>query len=80
MATETLYYTPCGWLVLEKASVDSSVVYGACKSYVWDTMAAKQADVHAKELCGPSPRLFANMQIAFDLFSACACLQHDLLS
>ena len=38
-AKETVYYIPCGWLVLEKASVDSSVVYGARKSYFWDTMA-----------------------------------------
>ena len=79
-AKETLYYIPCGWLVLEKASVDSSAVYGARRSYFWDTMAAKQADAHAKELSGPNPRLFAKTQIAFGLFSACAWLQHDFLS
>ena len=33
MAKETLYYTPCGWLVLEKGPVDSRVVYGVHKSY-----------------------------------------------
>ena len=36
MAKETLPYIPCGWLVLEKASVDSSVVYAARKSYLWE--------------------------------------------
>ena len=71
MVKETLYYIPCGWLVLEKASVDSSVVYGARKGYFWDTMAAKQADAHAKELSGPNPQ-FAKMPIVLDLFSACA--------
>ena len=35
LAKETLYYTPCRWLVLEKASVDSSVVYGVRASYFW---------------------------------------------
>ena len=80
MAQETVYSIPCGWLVLEKASVDSSVVYGTRTSYFWDTMAAKQAGAHAKELSGPNPRLFANMQIVFDLFSARACLQRGLLS
>ena len=80
MTKEALHYTPCGWLVLEKASVDSSVVYGARASYFWDTMAAKQADAHAKELPGPNPLLFAKRQIVFDLFSAGTWLQHGLLS
>ena len=57
---------------MEKASVDSSVVYAARKSYFWDTMAAKQADALAKELSGPNPRLLAKTQIVLDLFSACA--------
>ena len=70
MTKETLYYIPCGWLVLEKASVDSSVVYGVRKSYFWDTMAAKQAYAHAKELSEPHPQLSAKMQIVLDLFSA----------
>ena len=48
IAKETLHYIPCGWLVLEKASVGSSVVHGVRKSYFWGTMAAKQAYAHAK--------------------------------
>ena len=60
---ETLYYIPCGWLVLEKASVDSSVVYGVHKSYFWGTMAAKQAYAHAKELSEPNPQLSAQCRL-----------------
>ena len=61
MRTETLYYSPCGWsAVLEKASVDSSVVYGARKSYLWATTVAKQVYAHAMELSEPSPTLSAN--------------------
>ena len=63
MTKDTLYYIPCGWLVLEKASVDSSVVYGVRKSFFWDTMAAKQAYAHAKELSEPSPTLSAKVQL-----------------
>ena len=67
MAEETLCYTPRGWLVLEKASVDSSVVYGVRKSYFWDTMAAKQAYARAKELSEPSPQQSAKNADCFRL-------------
>ena len=50
--------------------MDSSVVYGVRKSYVWAKTAAKQAYARAMELSEPSPTLAAQMQIVLEMLSA----------
>ena len=67
LTRETLCYLPCGWLIIEKASSDASLIYGASKRLFFSTPGSKKVFKCACDLQQVTEN--SNMKKVFDMMS-----------